>query len=216
MVGFFLLLLAACTEFAGFKIIDEKEEFVTNLNDEIPKVTLFGAKLVEHFFEGKKVKFYIVHYKNGGLDKNERCQIIEKMFSQTKSIPPKKKKKRVKVEPVEKVVDTNQNDAKQNSEDGRKLSTKMNGKKSRQSDPKIKSSVNEAKVVPPPEPEVVTEPDKESSEDEVKLVDTIKPLKEELKFMDSIGLYCMDDYHSTLFVEKYFKPEFEAGKYKQH
>ena len=59
------------------------------------------------------------------------------------------------------------------------------------------------------------EADKESSEEEVKLVDTIKPLKEELKILDSIGLHCMDEYHSTLFVEKYFKLEFEAGKYKE-
>ena len=59
------------------KIIDEKEEYVGNLDEEIPKVTLFTTKLVEYFFDGRKAKFYIVQYKNTSIDRDERCQIIE-------------------------------------------------------------------------------------------------------------------------------------------
>ena len=168
--------------FICFTLLDEKEEYVGNLDEELPKVTLFSTKLIEYFFDGRKAKFYIVQYKNASLDRDERCQIIEKMFSQTKAVPLKKKKKKVKTEPVEKVIDTIPNDTKQNSEDSRKHSTKIATKKSRQNDTKNKSTVTEGKtVVAPPEPEVVLEADKESSEEEVKLVDTIKPLKEELK-----------------------------------
>ena len=197
----------------GFKILDEKEEFVKNLDEDIHKVTLFTTKIYEYFFEEKKVKFFIIRYKNECIDENERCQIIDKMFSHKKSTPPtKKKKKKAKTEPVEKVLETIPSDAKQNIE---KSNVKGNARKPKQSDGKNKPAVTDGKVVTATEPEtVVVEPEKESSEDEIKLVDTIKPLKEELKLDDCIALYCMDEYHSTLFIERYFKLEYEAGKYK--
>ena len=34
--------------FIGFKLLDEKEEYVGNLNEELPKVTLFSTKLIEY------------------------------------------------------------------------------------------------------------------------------------------------------------------------
>ena len=185
------------------------------MKEEIPKVTIFTPKITEYFFEQKKTRFFIVKYKNNQIDEKERCQVIEKMFSQTKAPQPKKKKKKVKVENVEKIIETNQGDSKPNNEDMRKQNMKFGSRKSRNMDTKNKSAVGEPKVVAAPtEPEVVPEQDKESSEEEIKLVDTIKPLKEELKLMDCIGLFCMDDYHTTLFVEKYFNVEFESNKYK--
>ena len=133
------------------------------------------------------------------------------MFSHTKSSAPQKKKGNT--EPVEKKVEATQTDLKQTPEEGRKTSVKGNARKPKQSDGG--KSKAEGKGVAAPEPaEVPVEPEKDSSEDEVKLVDTIKPLKEELKLVDCVGFHCMDEYHSTLFVEKYFKSEFEAGKCK--
>ena len=119
--------------------------------------------------------------------KRRDVKLYRKCFSQTKATPLKKKKKKVRVEPVEKI---NEPEIKPTAEEVRKQNMKCGFKRSS----KNKSALIEPKIVlPPPEPEIPPEIDKESSEDEVKLVDTIKTLKKELKLTDCIGLHCMDD-----------------------
>ena len=56
----------------------------------------------------------------------------------------------------------------------------------------------------------------DSSDDEARLVDTIKPLREELKLSSEgiDGFFFLDEYHSSLFIEIFFKKEFEENKYQ--
>ena len=130
-------------DFYRIQIIDEK-------------VTIFTQKITEYFFDQKKTRFFIVKYKNNQIDEKEICQVIEKLFSQTKAPQPKKKKKKVKVENLENIIETNQGDSKPNTEDVRKQNMKFGARKSRNVDSKNKSTVGEPKAVASPtEPEVV-------------------------------------------------------------
>ena len=76
---------------------------------------------------------------------------------------------------------------------------------------------------PEPEPELV-----EEEVEEVNPIDLMKTLREELRLKEvqgtqnlisfdlyaiPSGYFCLDDYHTKVFVIKHFKTEFEEGKY---
>ena len=88
-------------------------------------------------------------------------------------------------------------------------------------DPKKKGG--KADLPPPePEPELV-----EEEVEEVNPIDLMKTLREELRLKEVqgtrkyyfwvyaifLGYFCLDDYHTKVFVIKHFKTEFEEGKY---
>ena len=75
---------------------------------------------------------------------------------------------------------------------------------------------------PEPEPELV-----EEEVEEVNPIDLMKTLRDELRLKEVQGTqkilllscailpgyFCLDDYHTKVFVIKHFKTEFEEGKY---
>ena len=75
---------------------------------------------------------------------------------------------------------------------------------------------------PEPEPELV-----EEEVEEVNPIDLMKTLRDELRLKEMqgthkilllscailSGYFCLDDYHTKVFVIKHFKTEFEEGKY---